>query len=317
MRKSGYFCLIFFVYERMFGYIAYTNMLAEFLKYLEIEKGCSLHTLRAYGDDIMQFFHFTGRDLDKGAYREIVSRDIRSWIADMLNRGVAPRSVNRKLTALRSFYRFLIRKGELKTNPLNRVVAPKTGKRLPEFVPEGDMVKLDEALLFPDTFSGERDRLVLNLLYYCGLRLSELVALTPGSIDWQGATLRVFGKGRKERLIPLHPRLIPLLEHYLELRKQTVNPGVSTLIVTDRGGKAYPKQIYRIVNRYLGMITPLQKRSPHVLRHTFATHLLNNGADLNALKELLGHASLSATQVYTHNTFEKLKRNYKQAHPRA
>ncbi|MGE0077301.1 MAG: tyrosine-type recombinase/integrase [Bacteroidales bacterium] len=293
------------------------NMLVFFLKYIEVERGYSANTLRSYGDDVRQFMAFAGLDPESSDLSSITHRHIRAWISSLISQGVSPRSVNRKLSSLRSFFKFLIREGVVKNNPLSKVVAPKLSKRLPEFVPESDMAKLDPEILFSNSYEGQRDLLIVSLFYYTGMRLSELVGLTVDSVDLASDSIRVIGKGHKERLVPIHPDLKPLIGQYLEKRGE-VNINSSTVFfLTVKGEPVYQKLVYRIVKHYLSMITPLQKRSPHVLRHTFATHLLNQGADINAIKELLGHANLSATQVYTHSTFEKLKRNYNQAHPRA
>ncbi len=292
-------------------------MLVSFLKYIEIERGYSPHTLQSYGDDLTSFFIFAGVDSQNTEeLKRIDHRTIRRWVSNMISQGLSTRTVNRKLSSLRSFFRFLVRKGVIKVNPMNRVTAPKISKRLPEFVPESDMNKLEQHDIFGDDFEGVRNRLIMTMFYYTGMRLSELVSLTLASIDLNSMTIRVTGKGNKERIIPIHPDLLPFIECYLKAREATVVT-CNSFFVTSKGKPVYPKLIYRVVHHYLTLITPLQKRSPHVLRHTFATHLLNMGADLNAIKELLGHSSLLATQVYTHSTFEKLKNNYNQAHPRA
>lgn len=292
-------------------------MLDSFLKYLEIERGYSAYTLRSYGDDVRQFVLFCGLDPDTANFSAITHRHIRTWVSHMISQGITPRSVNRKLSSLRSFFKFLIREGVVKTNPLSRVVSPKISKRLPEFVPESDMNKLEPDVLFDSSFEGQRNLLIISLFYMTGMRLSELVGLKTNSISLASDSVRVIGKGNKERLIPIHPDLKPIINKYNEARKDIDVNKAPVYFLTVKGEPIYSKLVYRIVKHYLSMITPLQKCSPHVLRHTFATHLLNQGADLNAIKELLGHANLSATQVYTHSTFEKLKRNYNQAHPRA
>ena len=292
-------------------------MLASFLKYLEIERGYSAYTLRSYGDDVRQFVLFCVLDPEKADYSLITHRHIRAWVSNMISQGVTPRSANRKLSSLRSFFKFLIREGVVKTNPLSKVVSPKISKRLPEFVPESDMSKLEPEVLFDNTFEGQRNLLIITLFYMTGMRLSELVGLKTDSLSFASDSIRVVGKGNKERLIPLHPDLKPIINKYNDVRKEVDINNSQSYFLTKKGEPVYPKLVYRVVKHYLSMITPLQKCSPHVLRHTFATHLLNQGADLNAIKELLGHANLSATQVYTHSTFEKLKRNYNQAHPRA
>lgn len=293
------------------------NMLASFLKYLEIERGYSAYTLRSYGDDVRQFMLFCGFDSENPTYSAITHRHVRSWLSALISQGISTRSANRKLSSLRSFFKFLIREGVVKTNPLSKVVSPKISKRLPEFVPESDMGKLEPEILFDDSYEGQRNLLIISLFYMTGMRLSELVGLKTDSLDLASDSIKVIGKGSKERIIPIHPDLKPIISRYNSLRGDIDINNSLSYFLTIKGEPVYPKLVYRVVKHYLSMITPLQKKSPHVLRHTFATHLLNQGADLNAIKELLGHANLSATQVYTHSTFEKLKRNYNQAHPRA
>lgn len=293
------------------------NMLASFLKHIEVERGYSLHTVRSYGDDISQFLNFYQPEAGEVDFSKISHRHIRAWVVSLMSEGISERSINRKLSSLRAFFRYLKNQGTINSNPTSKVVPPKTGKRLPEFVPDADMEKLEAGNLFPTSFEGIRDCLIVFLFYYSGIRLSELVGLSLASIDANTQTMKVLGKGNKERIVPLHPDIKPLIQQYMVARLKVAGDGCNTFFVTSKGKPIYPKLVYRIVNHYLSIVTPLQKRSPHVLRHTFATHLLNQGADLNAIKELLGHSNLLATQVYTHNTFEKLKRNYNQAHPRA
>jgi len=233
-----------------------------------------------------------------------------------MEQGDAPRSVNRKLTALKSFYRFLLKEGAVENNPMRRVMSPKTSKRLPEFVDAANMSALIGRLAEAVDYPGMRDRIILEMFYNTGMRLSELLNLKESDIDFHSETIKVLGKRNKERLIPFTKKFSSLLKIYIREKENSF--GISNeLFLTDTGRKMYPKRIYLIVKNHLASVSTLDKKSPHVLRHTFATHLLNNGAELNAVKELLGHASLAATQVYTHNTIEKLKKIYKQAHPRA
>ncbi len=293
-------------------------MLASFLKYLKVEKGYSAHTVRSYGDDVQQFFTSCGFDPEKDSLSKITHRQVRYWLSYIISQGYTTRSANRKLSSLRAFYRYLLREGTVKTNPLARIVSPKSGKRLPSFVGEGEMNSLLDSEHFSNDFKGIRDQLVLELFYYTGIRLSELVGMTVDRIDFPSQSIKVLGKGNKERILPLHPVLAVLISNYLKFREELdINKGENALFLTEKGNPIYPKLVYRIVKSNLSRVTTLEKKSPHVLRHTFATHLLNNGAELNAIKELLGHANLSATQIYTHSSFEKLKKVYKQAHPRA
>ena len=241
---------------------------------------------------------------------------IRSWLVHLMEHQVGSRSVNRKLTTLKSFYKFLLREGIMEENPMRKITSPKIAKRLPVFIEKDKMEMLFDDTGFGEGYPGTRNRLILEIFYSTGMRLSELVNLKETDIDFHHDTIKVLGKRNKERLIPFSKKFESLMKSYLD-EKGSVFGDTDVLFLTDKGRKIYPKMVYRIVSRYLGAVTTMEKKSPHVLRHTFATHLLNNGAELNAVKELLGHASLSATQVYTHNTIEKLKRIYKQAHPKA
>ena len=236
----------------------------------------------------------------------------------MMESGISPRSINRKITALKTFYKFMIREQYLKVNPMDKVISPKVKKTLPSFVEEEKMDELLDAHNFGTDFHGTRSKLIIELLYLTGMRLSELIRLEDRHLDLYEHTIRVTGKRDKERIIPLEPEAVGIIRNYLSLRKEAFpDPATYRFFVTDRGQPLYPKFVYRVVKDYLRLVTTMHKRSPHVLRHSFATHMLNRGADLNAIKEILGHANLSATQVYTHNTFEKLITIYKQAHPRA
>ena len=241
---------------------------------------------------------------------------IRSWIVSLMDQGISSRTVNRKITSLKSFFRFLLRKNEISLNPMLKVQSPKTSKRLPVFVDQDKMELLFEKVDFGEGFEAQRDHLLLEFLYATGMRLSELIGLKESSIDQYQSQIKVLGKRNKERIIPFTKKLQSSIREYLQEKKKMF-PGEDSFFVTDNGKPLYPKLVYRIVTKRLSAVTTLDKKSPHVLRHTFATHMLNNGADINSVKELLGHANLSATQVYTHNTIEKLKQVYKQAHPRA
>jgi len=288
-----------------------------FKNYLQFEKRFSEHTVMAYLKDISQFEVFiASSDLD---FALVTHQDVRSWMVSLLEVKCSARTVNRKLSVLRSFYKFLQREKLLEKNPTLQVKAPKVAKRLPAIINEDKLnTLLDSDVPFSADFEGQRDRLVLEFLFGTGIRLAELIAIRSEDIDKYGQSVRIYGKRRKERIVPLYPSLVKLIDKYLDEKNslpfENISPG---LIVTSTGKAAYPKLIYRIVKKYLAYITTSQKSSPHILRHTFATSLLNDGADLNAIKELLGHASLAATQVYTHNSAEKLKSIYKQAHPRA
>lgn len=246
------------------------------------------------------------------------SADIRAWLVQMISRGLSPRTLNRKISSLKSFYRFCQKRGSLRKNPMNAILSPRVGRRLPEFVREDELRLLLDELPFADDFYGLRDRTVLELLYGTGMRRAELIGLKDADIDWSNHHLRILGKGRKERLSPVFPALEELLKLYQAEREATF-PGSAGgyLILSNRGNPAYARLIHNIVEQYLSGITTLSRRSPHILRHSFATHLSNQGAPLNAIKELLGHASLAATQVYMHNSIDRLKEVYRQAHPKS
>jgi integrase/recombinase XerC len=289
-----------------------------FLQYLQTEKRYSPHTVRSYLNDLDQFYLFLsslGLPDDPAA---ITSHDIRAWIVSMLDNGYSTVSVHRKISCLRVFFRYLRKEGVVKLDPLEKVVLPKRKKTLPVFVEEDALVKLLDNYSFEDSFAGIRNRTIIELLYVTGMRRSELIGLRNNDVDLQEGSVKVTGKRNKQRIIPLVKPFIKRLEEYIKVRDAeiaTENNG--WFFITDKGNKLYDKYVYTTVNRYLSMVTTIEKKSPHILRHTFATHMLNRGADLNSIKELLGHANLSATQIYTHNTFEKLRKVYKQAHPRA
>jgi len=292
------------------------NYKESFLQYLATERRYSPHTIRSYGNDLNQFISFIIEIYSGFTPGEINSADIRSWIVKLLDGGMSASSVHRKITCLRVFFRFLRREGVISGDPTERVVMPKRKKRLPGFVSEESLMTLLDEFDFGNDFEGLRNKTIIEMLYLTGMRRSELIGLKLSDYDSSRGTLRVLGKRNKERLIPLLDSFSKGLNDYIKERK---NETVASewLFITEKGNKLYDKFVYIIVKRYLTMVTTIEKRSPHVLRHSFATHMLNHGADLNSIKELLGHANLSATQVYTHNTFEKLKKVYKQAHPRA
>jgi len=290
--------------------------LDEFLKYLKLEKRYSSHTIKAYQIDLTQFQDYL-EETYESVLQKVKHPMVRSWLAQMLDYGISPRSVNRKITALKSFYKFLLKEEIIKEDPTLKVVPPKMSKKLPAFVEEGQMSQLLDELDFTDDYAGVRDKLMIELFYSTGIRQSELINLKIKDIDLSSNMIKVLGKRNKERLIPLTIELRQKIDAYLNIRAELPIKDSLYLLLTNKGKKLYPTLVYRQVNHYLSQVTSLDKKSPHVLRHTFATHMLNNGADLNAIKELLGHANLSATQVYTHNTIDKLKKVYNQAHPRA
>ena len=287
----------------------------DFLKYLQAEKRYAEHTVKAYRNDLNQFHAFC---LDRGTEgMDLNYRTIRSWVVTLMDKGYSSRTVHRKLTSLRTYCKYLIRQGSLDANPLDRVLKPKLNKRVPSFVEEEKMELLLDKHTFGEDFTGYRNRLIIELLYQTGMRRSELVGLKTGSFDSHGRTIRVLGKRSKERIIPLTDNMVMEISGYMNLRLEIIDEtGPDALFVTEKGKPIYDQLVYRVVNKYLSLVSTLEKKSPHILRHTFATHMLNQGAELNAIKELLGHSNLSATQIYTHNTFKKLKSIYNQAHPR-
>jgi integrase/recombinase XerC len=291
--------------------------LAHFLSFLKYEKRYSDHTVTAYEKDLDQFILFGSEMVEDFCLIEVDHHLIRQWVISLMDQGITATSVKRKLSTLRSLYKFLLREGVMKKNPTELVMVPKTGKKLPQFVQEKEMDQLLDTSFFAGDFSGRRDKAVVSLFYGTGMRLSELKGIRMADLHWSEKVVKVVGKRNKERLIPYPTEIKEDLVHYIELRNELFGEENSYLFVTDKGEQVYDKLLYRIVRKYLSLVTTMEKRSPHVLRHSYATHLLNRGADLNAIKELLGHASLAATQVYTHTTFEKLKKIYNQAHPRA
>jgi integrase/recombinase XerC len=289
-----------------------------FLEYLQIEKRYSSHTVRSYLNDLDQFFLFltsTGQSDDAAG---VTSHDIRGWVVSLLDNGYSAVTVHRKISCLRVFYRYLRKEGVLKGDPLEKVALPKRKKRLPQFVEESAMDTLLDRDFFGEGFAGVRNRTIIEMLYLTGIRRAELIGLKDSDVDLEGGTLKVTGKRNKQRIIPvIEPFAGRLRDYVVQRDREEGSVKSGWFFATSSGNKLYDKYVYNIVNRYLAMVTTIEKKSPHILRHTFATHMLNRGADLNSIKELLGHANLSATQVYTHNTFEKLKKIYKQAHPRA
>ncbi|RFM28688.1 tyrosine-type recombinase/integrase [Deminuibacter soli] len=287
-----------------------------FVNYLRFEKRYSPHTVTAYATDLEQLYAFLASQFDSPAITAVTSGMIRSWMAELKGDNQTAKSINRKISALKSYFKFLQKQGLVTQSPLTTIVTPKVNKRLPAFVQQQEMETLFNADRFEDSWKGRTDRLVLLLFYHTGMRVSELVNLKQEQLDAHYSQLKVLGKGNKERIIPVSAALVKELQQYMADKPGKL-PGVTQLFVNARGKPLYARYVYSVVQAKLSEITTLQKKSPHVLRHTFATHLMNNGADLNAVKELLGHASLAATQVYTHNTIEKLKEVFRKAHPKA
>ncbi|GAA4326444.1 tyrosine-type recombinase/integrase [Flaviaesturariibacter amylovorans] len=291
--------------------------LQSFLDYLKFEKRYSRHTLVSYENDLTGFFDFLELQFGSVALPEITHTFVRSWLAALKDGGLTAKSINRKISALRSFFKYQLKTGAVAQSPMGRVVAPKNEKRLPQFVADKDIDTLFSYVEFPDTFRGRTERLALLLLYQTGMRLAELIGLRESAVNASNGSLKVLGKGNKERIIPVSDTLLAEIKTYLIEKATVAGADRTVLLVSEKGKLLAPRSVYTFVKKYLSLVTTIEKRSPHVLRHTFATHLTGAGAELNAVKELLGHSSLAATQVYTHNTIEKLKNIHKNFHPKA
>jgi integrase/recombinase XerC len=291
------------------------DSLGTFIQYLQNEKRYSPHTVEAYASDLMQFEASVG---EEGSLLQATHLDIRNWVVQLMEAGITPRSIHRKLSVLKTFYQYAIRTGQLQENPVKKVISPKAQKRKPYYVESTQAPGVWDGFEYPEGFPGLRDKLVMTMLYATGMRRAELLSLRVQDVPPGKMQLTVTGKGNKQRIIPFGEVLDTVLREYLSGRAvQFGLTGTDALILTDKGEPAYPKLIHNIVHRYLSQSSTLPQRSPHVLRHSFATHLSDEGADLNAIKDLLGHASLAATQVYMHNSIEKLRKAYGSAHPRA
>lgn len=290
-----------------------------FLKYLQYERRYSAHTLLAYSKDLEQFFNYIEKTYEIKEVKDITHVFVRSWIVSLMEEKINSRSARRKISSLKSFFKFCLREKSIERNPMQKIVSPKVAKQLPVFVDEQRMDLLLDKVEFKEGFPGVRDKLVINIFYQTGIRLSELCNLKDTDVNLYNLTIKVLGKRNKERVIPVSTTLKNEIANYINLRNISISKELlaNNFFVLDNGNKIYDKFVYRLVKTKLGAITTGQKKSPHVLRHTFATQMLNRGAEINAVKEILGHASLAATQVYTHNTIEKLKNIYKQAHPKA
>lgn len=289
-----------------------------FLDYLRYEKRYSVHTLTSYQADLIDFIDYLHTQFGEVSLNEVNHNFIRSWLAWLKGKGLISKSINRKISSLKSFFKYHLRTGTIESTPMINVISPKISKRLPVFVKEEDIRKLVETLnQSPDSWKSLNAKMLITIFYVTGMRLSELINLRDKQIDFSKSQIKVLGKGNKERIIPVSGELIESIRNYQQLKKKEFEKADDFLLITEKGKKLYPKYAYLLVNQVLGWASTLDKKSPHVLRHTFATHLMNKGADLNAVKELLGHSSLAATQVYTHNTIEKLKNVYKKAHPKA
>jgi integrase/recombinase XerC len=290
-----------------------------FLDYLKFEKRYSVHTIRSYQDDLIQFLQYSKSSFSNNSIIDSDHTMVRSWLAELKENGITAKSINRKISSLKSFYKFHLKTGRIEQSPMGKIISPKISKRLPVFINEEDTNSLiNVSGVVTENWKSLNTHLLISLFYGTGMRLSELINLKENQVDFSRKQVKVLGKGNKERIIPVTDELLQVIRGYIQYKKKEFEKSDNTLLVTEKGRKMYAKYAYLLVNTALvNNVKTLDKKSPHVLRHTFATHLMNNGANLNAVKELLGHSSLAATQVYTHNTIEKLKNVYKKAHPKA
>ena len=296
---------------------ALSTEISRFSDHLKFEKRYSAHTVRSYHDDLTQFNDYLETQFGGMKLRDISAPVVRSWLASMKQHKMTARTITRKISTLKSFYKFMMRSGVVAKSPMTGIVSPKLAKKLPSYVEEKQLKTLFRDVEFEDDWNGYTAKVAIRMLYQLGIRLSELVNCREAQVDHANRQVKILGKGNKERIIPVGKELLKLLKDYAGKKRQVFEqPEKTYLLVTGKGKKLYPKYIDRLTHDYLELVTTIEKKSPHVLRHSFATHLMNNGAELNAVKDLLGHASLAATQVYTHNTIEKLRNVHKRAHPR-
>ncbi len=292
--------------------------IASFIKYIQYEKRYSPHTVNAYQKDLESFSAYLEETYELSLIEKAEFFHMRSWIIHLMEDGIAAQSIKRKLASLKALFKFLLREGAIETNPTTKLISPKVSKRLPEYMEEKQVENLLENIGFPEGYIGMRDKTILELLYATGMRRAELIGLEIRDVDFVGKKITILGKRNKERLVPLTDFTLGLLKDYLDEREKEFPTGdLYSLFLTQAGKPLYPKLVYNVVKKYLSLVTTTDKKGPHTLRHTFATHLSNRGADLNAIKELLGHANLSATQIYVHNSIERLRKVYEQAHPKA
>lgn len=294
------------------------DMVDSFLKYISFEKRYSKHTVSSYQNDLEQFHSFIQDKFQTENLSEATQLMIRSWVLSLMDANISARSVNRKIASLRSYFKFLLKRELIQKDPTSKIRSLKVSKELPSFADEQEFSTFLDNILFPESFEGRRDQVILEMLYGTGIRLAELLGLKVSDFNQGQSTIKVLGKRNKERVIPISKALGELVRIYIDEKNHAFSHDQNSyLIVNKDGGQAYSMLIYRTVKKYLSQVSSIDKKSPHALRHTFATHLLNKGADLNAVKDLLGHSSLAATQVYTHNSLEKLKSVFDQAHPKA
>jgi integrase/recombinase XerC len=292
--------------------------ITDFLDYIMFQKRYSGHTVVSYRTDLTAFCIFLEEHYTDTDIADIKPAFIRTWLASLKEQGISSKTINRKISALKSFFKYSMKKEVLIKSPMSSIGSPKIPKRLPQFVDQKDMFTLLSHVEFPDTWQGATERLLIQIFYHSGIRQAELINLQVNQIDLGNSCIKVLGKGNKERIVPISNGLIVQVRAYIENRKTTFPGSRETcLLLNKKGNKLYPRYVYDVVKRYLSLVTTIEKRSPHILRHSFATHLTNNGADINSIKELMGHSSLASTQIYTHNNIEKLKEAFNKAHPKA
>ena len=293
------------------------NSIQSFLDYLKFQKRYSQHTIISYQNDLRDFFDFIDSKYGELSLTEISATLIRTWLADLKQGKIASKSINRKISALKSFFKYQLRKETISVSPMTTITSLKVNKRLPSFIEEKDIDTLFQHVEFPDTWEGKTNRLFLQVFYQTGMRLSELINLKESQIDRSNNNIKVLGKGNKERIIPVNNELLAEVYKYINEKQDLNEKSNDCLFINEKGKKLQPRYVYGKVKEYLSYVTTNDRKSPHILRHSFATHLTNNGADINAVKELLGHSSLAATQIYTHNSIEKLKDIHKKSHPKS
>ncbi|HET7116410.1 MAG TPA: tyrosine-type recombinase/integrase [Hanamia sp.] len=295
-----------------------TYPIQEFINYLTFQKRYSKNTIISYQNDLDSFFKFISLEYKVNNVKEITPPLVRTWLASLKENKASSKTINRKISSLKSFFKYQLKMNNILVSPLAVIVSLKVNRRLPSFIDKNDIQILLNNDYFPDSFKGRTDYLIFEILYQTGIRRNELIYLKERHIDKHSGTIKVLGKGNKERIIPINNELVKIINEYIsEKRIQFPELTDSYLLINKRGKPLYPKYVYNIVESYLSKVSTNQRKSPHILRHSFATHLTNNGAQINAIKELLGHSSLAATQIYTHNTIEKLKEVHKLAHPKS
>ena len=299
-------------------HIPLPNLLQQFLDYLSFQKRYSPNTILSYQTDILSFFDYLLLEYETIDVKEVSTQMIRSWLAQLKENKSTSKTINRKISSLKSFFKYLLRNGEIQSSPVAIIQSLKVSRKLPAFIEEKDISKIFEPGVFPDTWDGKLNRLIFSILYNTGIRLNELIHLKEADVDKYSSSIKVLGKGNKERLVPVSNLLLYEIDIYTT-NKRLNFPGIESefLLVTHKGKMLYPKYVFNMVKQHLGNVSTMERKSPHILRHSFATHLTNHGAQINAIKELLGHSSLAATQIYTHNSIEKLKEVHKQAHPKS